>query len=289
MNNQAELAVELKCTLGEGPVWHEESQSLYWVDILAFKLYKFSIETSRLEDYQMPSEIGCFAFGDDGLIYAALADGLYKFDEVSQELTFISRPSDLGPSQRFNDGKCDSSGRFYMGTMEKVDPQLTGSLYSVDASLTYTKHVDKAFKIPNGLSWNDDLQTFYHIDTTKGQINAYDCDLATGVIDHPRTVVYVDKSQGVPDGMTIDDQGMLWVCQWGGSKVCRYNPKTGEQVGEIKLPCLQPTSCCFGGPDMKDLYITTASVGDPHSRLAGSIFKVKLDVGGQVLPRFSTK
>lgn len=289
MSREVELVHKIKCDLGEGPVWQEETQCLYWVDILNFKLYRLATATSNLVEYPMPSEISCFAFGDDGLIYVALSDGLYSFDETSQQLSFVGRPDDLEDSHRFNDGKCDSSGRFYMGTMDKVYGKATGSLYSVDKTMFFTKHVDKKFVVPNGLSWNDALKKFYHVDTTKGNINAYVYDKQTGAISAPKTIIHVDASQGSPDGMTIDDEGMLWVCHWGGYKICRYNPATGQKIEEIKMPCDKPTSCCFGGADMKDLYITTASIDDAKGELAGSVFKVKVDVGGQSLYKLATK
>lgn len=288
MNREVELVHKIKCDLGEGPVWLSETQCLYWVDILRFKLYRLEIATGKVVDYDMPSEISCFAFGDDGLIYVVLADGLYSFDEAKTRLTFISRPDDLEETHRFNDGKCDSSGRFYMGSMEKAYAKPTGSLYSVDCTMQFSKHVDKQFVVPNGLSWSDEGKKFYHVDTTNGNVNAYDYDEKTGDITRPIRVVHVDASEGSPDGMTIDDEGMLWVCHWGGFKVCRYNPQTGDKIDEISMPCDKPTSCCFGGTDMKDLYITTASIDGAKGELAGSLFKVNLEVGGKELYKFAT-
>lgn len=286
MKRNVELVHKIKCDLGEAPLWHSESQYFYWVDIMNFRLYRLDTRSEDVVTYNMPSEISCFAFGGNGLIYVVLADGLYSFDESTGALVFLSRPDDLEETHRFNDGKCDSAGRFYMGSMEKTYTNPTGSLYSVDSSMKFSKHVDRQFVVPNGLSWNNELEKFYHVDTVNGKVNAYDYDHATGAICNGKTIITVKSDEGSPDGMTIDDEGMLWICHWDGYKIVRWNPLNGEKLEEIQLAVERPTSCCFGGPDMKDLYITSAAIDDAKGDLSGSVFKVKLDVGGSELYKF---
>lgn len=285
---KVELVRKMSMDLGEGPVWRVSNGSLYFVDILKDTLYRLEVAKDELSSFDLPGHPGCFTFGDDGLVYLMLEKGLYSLDEAKEEIKFISAPDTYPRDYRFNDGKCSPDGRFYVGDMENSFSKAIGSVYMLDTSMTFTEVIPERFIVPNGLAWSHDRSTFYHVDTMGQTVYAYAYDEASDRLGEPTPAIVVGPEEGNPDGMTIDDEGMLWVCHWTGYKVCRYNPETGQKLDEIKLPCDKPTSCVFGGPDMKDLYITTASIDDAKGDLAGSIFKVGLDVGGQELFTYKT-
>lgn len=288
MSRQLELVWELKTMLGEAPVWEKNSQSLYFVDILEKKLYIYETLTGNKVSYDMPSYISCFAIGDDGYIYVMLIDGLYRFDEETKTLTYISSPEDHDSDHRFNDGKCDSKGRFYVGSMENTYTNSTGSLYYIDETMTFKKVLHHAFTVPNGLAWNDAIGKFYHVDTIKKDVNAYEYDSITGKLGEKKTIIHFEDGEGSPDGMVIDDEGMLWIAHWDAYKIGRWDPMIGNKIDEIAIPCERPTSLAFGGNDMKDLYITTASLEDAKGLYAGSLYKVRVEVGGQHMTDFRT-
>lgn len=280
--------------VGEGPVWCEENNSLYWIDILGKKLYRKDFNTEEVITYDLPSFIGCFAIGTDDQVYLMLEDGLYSLDEQTRKMTFISVPKDHKKSHRFNDGKCDSKGRLYVASMSNDlndgggDKSPSSSLYYVDETMKFVNIINKAFVIPNGLAWNDDLEKFYHIDSVTSKVTEYDYDEASGHVSNPKTIIQFDGTDGVPDGMTIDNNGNLWIAHWGGSKLSLWDPRTGKKLEEIPMPCENITSCVFGGALYDELYITSANISDESDK-AGHVFKIKLDVGGQPLTRFETK
>ena len=288
MKYQSELVLKIKTELGEAPLWKRENKCLYFVDILGKKLYSYKEDVKKLQIFEMPSAISCFAFGDSGLIYVMLEDGLYSFDEETEELKFISKPLDLDEKHRFNDGKCDPSGRFYVGSMEKIYTHQTGSLYFVDHEFNFNKVLHHEFIVPNGLSWNEKLQKFYHVDTIKGNVNSYNYDSNTGELSSKATIIHFDEESGAPDGMTIDEEGMLWIANWDAYKVTRWNSETGELLDEISVPCEKVTSVAFGGINYDELYITTGSLENSKGELSGSVFKAKVKVKGQLLHTFKT-
>src|SRR5690606_19311707 len=190
----------------------------------------------------------------------------------------IGDPEKGLPDNRFNDGKCDSRGRFWAGSLHEEGGN-EAALYMLDGSGSIAKKIDQV-SCSNGLAWSLDDRTFYYIDTPTRQVVAYDFEIATGELSNRRVVINVDPSDGLPDGMTIDAEGMLWVALWGGWKVIRWNPHTKEKLLEIKLPVSQVTSCTFGGKNLKDLYITSAKIGLTPNELAvqphaGALFVVE--------------
>ncbi|MDP1926215.1 MAG: SMP-30/gluconolactonase/LRE family protein, partial [Thiobacillus sp.] len=183
----------------------------------------------------------------------------------------------------FNDGKCDPVGRFLAGTMDMNEKDASGSLYSFDGKRV-TRLLD-GIRISNGLAWSVDHKTFYYIDTPTREVKAFDYDAATGQIANPRLAFYVPESLGWPDGMTSDMDGNLWVAIWGGAQITKWNPNTGELLGQIPVPALHTSSCVFGGKDMNELYITSARKGMSAEDLkkyplSGGLFKVVTNVVG---------
>ena len=186
--------------------------------------------------------------------------------------------------RRFNDGKCDPAGRFWVGSMHMQQKTGEASLYTFDAHGN-TEIKKDSVTISNGIVWTADKKTMYYIDTPTAQIKAFDYDNSTGAISNERIAVTVSENLGFPDGMTIDSEDMVWVGMWNGNAVIRLNPKTGEVLQKIEVPAHNVTSCAFGGENLDTLYITSATVDmtDEEKKefpLAGSVFKVKPGVTG---------
>lgn len=293
MNKHAELFCKVNCTLGEGPVWDHVHQRLYWVDIVDRKIHscEASDKATLLQPIELGQMVGAFAFRSQGGMIAALEDGLVAIDVKTHQVTTLADVEKNLPSNRFNDGKCDPAGRFWAGTMSKDGAGKLGCLYMIDQHHRVTRQLEQV-GISNGLSWNAKADTMYFIDTALGNVRAFDYDNETGKIANPRTVITIDAQEGYPDGMTIDQEGMLWIAHWEGWQVSRWNPQTGKKIGSVSVPASNVTSCVFGGPKMNQLFITSASLGidtserskQPH---AGSVFAVDLDVAGLPFPAFA--
>lgn len=278
------LPVEL-AELGEGPVWDDQLNRLLWVDIVHGRVSAWYPETSRVETVVFPCQIGAIALtAQSSRVMAATDAGFALLDLDNGEQIAIGDPEAHLPDNRFNDGKCDARGRFWAGSLNE-EGRNDAALYLLDNSGTITEKISQV-SCSNGLAWSSDDRTFYYIDSPTRQVVAYDFELAAGRLSNRRVVINVGPSEGLPDGMTIDAEGMLWVALWGGWKVVRWNPHTGEKLQEIKLPVSQVTSCTFGGKDLRDLYITSAKKGLTPNQLsaepqAGALFVVKeMDVQG---------
>jgi len=211
-------------------------------------------------------------------LMVAMNNGIHIYDEKAKTLELIQHPEQHLPENRFNDGKVDAKGRFWVGTMRHQSPHTdVGSLYRVDTDLSVHKMFDQV-QISNGLAWTEDNKTMYWIDSLAKQVFAFDFDLESGNISNRRVAIqFPTTGEGVPDGMTIDSEGMLWVAQWDGSCVCRWDPSSGKRLLKVEMPVSRPTSCMFGGRLFDELYITSSAaecdfVKEP---LAGSIFVLK--------------
>jgi sugar lactone lactonase YvrE len=293
MNKQAELFCQVNCTLGEGPVWDHVNHRLYWVDIVEKKIHSCEASADAIlgKPIELHQMVGAFSFRSQGGMIAAIEDGFVGIDSSTHQVTPLAEVEQDMPTHRFNDGKCDPAGRFWAGSMAKNGSGKSGSLYSIDKNHHVVRHLDQ-LGISNGLCWNSKADTLYFIDSALSSVQAFDYDLVTGTITNPRTVITIDSSEGLPDGMTIDQEGMLWIAHWGGWQVSRWNPQTGKKVGVVSVPAENVTSCVFGGHKMNQLYITTASIGIDSNHLAkqphaGSVFVVELDVAGSVLHTFA--
>jgi sugar lactone lactonase YvrE len=291
---EPELIIEARAELGEGPAWDAVRSVLYWVDIHAGRLHTFDPQEEIDRWVNVGEPLGCAAprrprLGPTGgALVIALPSGFMSFELPAQRMTFIADPEPDASGNRFNDGKCDPAGRFVAGTMDDAEKRASGSLYSLSPDGT-VRTLLSGLRISNGLAWSPDLHTFYHIDTPTRQVMAYDYDLATGDIANPRAAVTVPPELGWPDGMTSDHQGMLWVAMWGGAKLTRWDPATGRLLESIPLPALNVSSCVFGGPDLSDLYVTSARTGMSAETLkqyplSGGLFRIKTDIQG--MPTF---
>lgn len=268
--------------LGEGPFWYKKA--IYWVDILSKKIYRYFPEQDNVEEMQLDQYIGTFAPRENGGFVLAMKNGFSFLDKFNGTVTHIADPEIDKPNNRFNDGKCDMSGRFWAGTMSLDKSLNQGALYMMDTDYqVYRKHYPAT--ISNGICWSSDNKFMYYIDTPTHRVVMFEFNLETGEIKNPKPIIVIDSKEGSPDGMTIDSDGNLWIALWGGNAVVCYNPKTSELLHKINLPVSQVTSCCFGGTKLNELYITTAKL--EQEPLSGRLFKIKLNVQGLPTNSFS--
>jgi sugar lactone lactonase YvrE len=284
---QPELLLDLKLDLGEGPAWDSQAGILSFVDIRTGDLHLFNPVNHHHRTFNLGEPVGCAAPSGTNEFILGLRSGIWTFTPSTQTLTQILRPENI-PGNRFNDGKCDPRGRFLAGSMDNAEKENTGSLYSYSPDGT-SKTLLTGLGISNGLTWSPDHKTFYFIDTPTREVMAYDYDLDNGNIANPRPVFHVPDGMGWPDGMTSDTDGMLWVAMWGGAKLTKWNPADGQLLDVYPIPALNVSACCFGGPDLTELYITSARKGMTEAQLAeypltGGLFRLTPGVRG--MPTF---
>ncbi len=285
---EARCVLDIKAICGEGPTWDASRELLTWVDIDRATLYRYNPASGNNESWTLPCEVGFAARTLTGDYIVGTRDGLARFDPAGGGYEVFADP-EPHEEVRFNDGKCDARGRLWAGTMaDSRVPEC--ALYRIDHDLSVHKMVE-GVTVSNGLCWNPAGDIFYYIDSSTRRIDAFDFDGDKGKLANRRTIVHVPESLGIgkPDGMEIDAEGMLWTGMWGGKRVVRWNPKSGERLAEIHLPCELVTSCCFGGPELKHLYITTAGRLDEERSaaqpLAGGLFVCETPVAG--LPMYA--
>jgi len=277
-----DLLVDARAFLGEGPVWDARIGRIAWVDILAGRLHLTALDGAT-RTIQLPSPVGCVVPRASGGWVAALADGFWAVTEDGVTGRLADVQSDR-PDLRFNDGKCDPSGRFWAGTMALDHRPGAGALYRLDPDLTVHRMLDDV-SISNGLDWSLDGRTMYYVDTPTRRIDAFDFDPVSGSISGRRGFATIDRADGAPDGLTVDAEGGLWLALWDGWRVRRYRPD-GSVDREIRYPCSEVSCPVFGGTALDELYVTTAwelldearHAAEPH---AGGLFRVHPGVRGR--------
>ena len=277
--------------LGEGAIWNGASQRLNWIDIGGRRVFTYDPATGENRGCDAGQMVGTVVPRARGGLLLALHEGFAALDPESGRVEMWPRPPEHDPALvRFNDGKCDPSGRFWAGTMALVKgPKPLGRLYRLDANGTMRVML-RDVGTSNGVAWSLDRRTLYFIDTPLLRVDAFDYDDATGAIANRRTVISIPPGIGRPDGSTLDAEGMLWVAMYEGWSVTRWNPQTGELLRTIRLPVARVTSCAFGGPELDTLYLTSArqNLTEPQlaaQPLAGGLFRVRPGVRG--LPAFA--
>ncbi len=288
MSRAVEMVGGHKALLGEGPSWDRANRLLYWVDISGNKVHLYEPETGEDRQISMPGFVSSIVSRRSGGCVVTLQHGFYTLDLESSRLSLLAEVETGLNHNRFNDGKCDVTGRFWAGTMNMNKDSPSGALYSLLEDHTVRKQLSNV-KISNGLGWSPDNKTMFYIDTPTLKVSGFDYDSKRGTISNRRTVVDFSTQKGRPDGMAVDEEGMIWVAHWGGSMVSRWNPSTGKLLERLALPVSQVTSCCFAGEKLDELYITTAGEGldpevlskEPHS---GTLFRARVGVRG--LPTF---
>jgi sugar lactone lactonase YvrE len=272
------LLVAAHHPLAEGPHWFEDRW--WWVDVDLGSVHSCDALGQQPWSHSFGERIGAFAPLDKDHFVIAFERRLSSWNRKSGQLETLAELHDEPPENRFNDGKLDPSGRFVVGTLNKDGRRGTAGLYSLDCDNRMVRLLS-GIHLSNGLAWSADGETLFHVDTLAYEIAAYTCNRITGELSDRRIAVRVSPEMGLPDGMTIDAEGNLWVAHWGGHAVRCWCPGTGRCLTQIRVPCSQPTACQFGGPDGKDLIITTARADIPVDKLgreplAGSIFTVRI-------------
>jgi L-arabinonolactonase len=287
-----EVLVDVKTTLGEGPLWDVEQQRLYWIDSFDGRVFRCTVDGREIRSWDVPGKIGSMALRRDGNgAICSLQNGFYALDFKTGDCTLIDNPIGNNPTIRLNDGKVDRRGRFISGSMDTMESGPNGSLYRLDPDFKVTK-LDSGIIVSNGPCWSPDDRVFYFADSWSGEIWAYDYDIDQGTVSNRRTFTKLDTSRGgAADGSTVDSEGCLWNAQVYDAKVIRYAPD-GSVDRVIEMPVKKVTSVMFGGPDLDILYVTSMAK-PPLPRfpsdgvLRGSLFAIYgLGIRGVPEPRF---
>lgn len=291
--------------LGESPFWHPQEQMLYWVDIPGKKIRRTQPGAGAVESWDLPQEPGCIAPARRGGLVMALRDGFYRAPHWGGELQKIAPVGYDTATIRFNDGKCDSLGRLWAGTMYEPRTARLAELYCLDARGTVDSHIAPKLQVmqgdailANGLAWSPDNQTIYWADTVDHVIHAWDWDASTGAMTNRRVfqqlagkpagwtsdLALANQYGGRPDGCAVDVQGNYYAAMFEGQRLLKFAP-SGELLADIPTPSRCTTMPCFGGEDLKTLFLTTASYNRSAEELAayplsGHVFSMRVDVPG---------
>ena len=281
--------LDARAELGECPVWSVEEQVLYWVDIRAPALHRLDPDTGATRTWPMPSRIGSFGLRGSGGAVVALEDGFHLLEFETGRLDFVAGPERV-PGTRFNDGKVSPDGRFFAGTMDEESlSRPIATLFRLDPDLSLHRVVEELI-VSNGLAWTADGRTMYHSDSKGPVIWAYDYNPDSGAVSSRREVARPTEEIGRPDGAATDEQGYYWSAGISAGVLNRWSPD-GRLDRSIPLPCSNPTAPCFGGPDLRTIFVTSLRHDLRPEVLAakplsGGIFAVRVDVRGVPIRRF---
>ena len=279
------IVIDTPLKLGEGPCWSAAENALYFVDILAPKLYRLDLATKALREWVMPSDIGSFGLAKDGRMVVALRDGVYWFDPATQALSLLVRPEPDRPTNRLNDGKVGPDGRFWVGSMDdRPTKEAVAALYRIDTEGRCDKMLDGLI-ISNGLAWSPDHRTMYHSDSRGPFAQAVDFDVHSGDLSRQRILRMLPEAEGRPDGAACDAEGYYWAAGVTAGCLNRIAPD-GTLDRKVMLPFPAPTMPCFAGPDMKTLYVTSLAKQVGGHDYTGTIVSFEVDVPGAPVARF---
>lgn len=275
-------------TLGEGPHWDDKTQSLLFVDILSHTVYKWDSNSSKMESKTLDSNRASLIIPRESGGYVVSSSNRVETLDWDTGKTEVLGVLDNADTHVLNDGKCDAVGRLWAGTVgknpiaKKEDAAVgIGNLYLLDNKGVISLKKDK-LTIANGLTWTNDNKTMFYIDSYASKVWSYDFDLASGVIKNEQVCIDFDDPDsadylGVPDGMTIDTEDKIWVACFGGGRVVRFDPENGKVLQTVDFPAKRITSCCFGGPNLDELYVTSSQFSmndDEPQEFGGSVFRV---------------
>lgn len=283
MITDVELVLDAGAELGEGPCWDADAHLLIWVDITRAVVHRFDPRTGRDEVFEVGQPVGAAVPTSSRKIALAVSDGFALLDPKAARVERVADVERDIPETTINDGKCDPAGRFWAGTKDVEARRPIGSLYRLDGDLRVTRVVTDVF-LSNGLGWSPGGRTMYYVDSLRYAIDAFDFDANDGTVSSRRRLVELPRAWGLPDGLTVDEEGSIWLAFWGGSAVRRISPD-GDVAAAIGFPVSQVTSCAFGGEDLSELYVTSAKAGlsddqrrhEPH---AGGLFRLRPGVRG---------
>jgi sugar lactone lactonase YvrE len=280
-----EIVFDDRFELGEGPTWDAGRRELAWVDIDPGHLHVHHPESGRRERFEAGRPLGAAAQREAGGFVLAVAEGFALLDRASGAVEVIASLEHADPERmRMNDGAVDSGGRFWAGSVAPDDRPGVGALYRLDPDGRATT-IFGGVTVSNGIGWSPDDRTMYYVDTATQRVDALDFDASTGAVENRRPLAEFPEEAGLPDGLTIDEEGFLWVAFWDGRCLRRIAPD-GEVTAVLEFPASRVTSAAFGGPDLRDLYVTSARVERPHEPHAGALFRVRPGVAGRSDRRF---
>lgn len=285
-----QCVLDARAELGECPVWSAREQALYWVDIRAPALHRLDPGSGATRSWPLPSRVGSFGLREAGGAVVALVDGFHLLDLVTGDLTFLAGPEPVAGT-RFNDGKVSPDGRFFAGTMDEERlARPIAALYRLDPDGSMATVVDGLI-VSNGLAWSADGRTMFHSDSKAEVVWTYDYDPASGTVGHRRELARPTEEQGRPDGGATDERGYYWSAGVSAGVLNRWAPD-GSLDCSIPLPCSNPTAPCFGGPDLRTIFVTSLRHDVPAEVLAekplsGGIFAVQVDVPGVPVAAFA--
>ena len=282
------VAVATPSRLGESPLWHPAEQRLYWCDIAGRQLCRLEPRSGQRDVWDFDSEPSAVAPMPDGGLLLALRSGLWRFDPASGARRKLADAPYKPAAQRFNDGKCDARGRFWVGTMCEPLLPARGAMHCYSRQKLEQRF--DGMSISNGLAWSPDGRTMYWADTLTNIVQAFDFDPDSGELSRRREFARfpldhaADDWLGRPDGAAVDREGCYWLAMYEGQRVLRLSPQ-GEILEQVHLPVRCPTMPAFGGADLKTLYVTTAHEQRPAAELAaqplaGCVFALQVDVPG---------
>lgn len=278
--------------VGESPVWDDQAQALYWVDIEGRHIHRLDWASKVQQTWDTPERVGCIALATDGRVIAAMESGVFALtlrtapEVASALLAAVQHPMD---NMRFNDGRCDASGRFWISTMcmNMALAAPVGSWYCLDERGLSPAHCD-ALITPNGLAFSPDDRTMYFSDSHPSvqKIWAFDFDLAQGRVGAGREFLDMTQMPGRPDGAAVDSEGCYWICGNDAGLVHRIAPG-GEWLSSLQVPVAKPSMCAFGGPQLETLLVTSICPAGVSGGLCGAVFALDAGVRGRPEPRFS--
>ena len=293
------------CELGESPFWHPHERALYWLDIPGRAVLRTRGEigtpSAKVERWGLATEPGCMAPARSGGLVIALRDGIYRAREWGGELVAMARVEHDVRTMRFNDGKCDALGRFWAGSLNEAKDRANAALYCFDARTdtgvapTLTQMANES-TTGNGLAFSPDARTLYWADTAAHVVRAWDWDVETNSLSHARVFHQFQakpegwapgspaRYEGRPDGASVDAEGHYWVAMFEGAQLLRFAP-SGEIVASVSVPVQCPTMPCFGGDDLKTLFVTSGRKGRPAAEIerlpaSGTVISMRVDTPG---------
>lgn len=285
MQGPAQTVLPLRLKSGESPVWDDRENALFFVNIHGRSLHRFDLHSHELRTWTMPAEIGSLGLRERGGAIVALRSGVHFFDFETERLELIAHPENHLPGNRLNDGKVSPEGRFWIGSMDdRPAKEPRGSLYCINPDGT-CRQATTGFVTSNGLAWSPDGRTLFHSDSRKMFIEAYDYDPATGAISNQRQLCQLSEEAGRPDGAAVDAEGFYWSAGCSAGCLNRMTP-SGVIVEKIAVPVACPSMVCFGGPDMKTLFVTSLHRDKSDDPLAGSLLSFRVEIPGVAVGRF---
>jgi sugar lactone lactonase YvrE len=267
------VAANTRDRVGEGPVWVAAESALYWVDNLGQIIHRLSLADGSLQQWEVPEPIGFIVprRGDNTSFVVGLQSGFYALRLEPFELVAWGDPEPGLTNNRFNDGKVDAQGRLWAGTMPMDGKSPDGTLYRLDPDHSW-RSLDTGYRVTNGPAFSPAQDVVYHTDSASRVVYRFELDQA-GKLHSKAPFILFENDWGLPDGMTVDAMGCLWIAHWDGGRVSRFDPE-GRLDHSVVLPASRITSCTFGGRNLDRLFVTSASEGRQHEPLAGALFEL---------------